>query len=229
MRESILTIPISEIFEPKCGCPICTMREMLEKRTIEYIMGAAMMEPDVRIETNRLGFCREHYNMMLKQKNRLSLALMLQTHLETINHEVFEKKGLFGSTSKKQKAIGEYDHSCFVCSKVDWGMERLMVTVFDMYENSEDFRKLFAEQPYICMRDCDLLIEKAQSEMNKKYQSAFISTCIDLAGKYCGELYDDVSHYCSMYDYRNSGPDADWGNSRDSIERAIKFLTGRDA
>ncbi|MCD7823304.1 MAG: DUF6062 family protein [Oscillospiraceae bacterium] len=229
MRESILTIPINEIFEPKCGCPICTMREMLEKRTIEYIMGAAMMEPDVRIETNRLGFCREHYNMMLKQKNRLSLALMLQTHLETINHDVFEKKGLFASNSKKSKAIGEYDHSCFVCSKVDWGMERLMVTVFDMYENSEDFRRLFSEQPFICMHDCDLLISKAQSDLNKKYQSTFISTCIDLAGKYCNELYDDVSHYCSMYDYRNSGPDADWGNSRDSIERAIKFLTGRDA
>ena len=64
MRESILTIPISEIFEPKCGCPICRMREMLETRTVEYIMGAAMMEPDVRIETNRLGFCREHYEKM---------------------------------------------------------------------------------------------------------------------------------------------------------------------
>ena len=49
MRESILTIPVSEIFEPKCGCPICTMRDMLEQRTVDYIMGAAMMEPAVRI------------------------------------------------------------------------------------------------------------------------------------------------------------------------------------
>lgn len=32
MRESILTVPISEIFEPKCGCPICTMRDILEKQ-----------------------------------------------------------------------------------------------------------------------------------------------------------------------------------------------------
>ena len=52
MRDSILTIPISEVFEPKCGCPICLMRDMLEKRSVEYIMGSAMMEPDVRSETN---------------------------------------------------------------------------------------------------------------------------------------------------------------------------------
>ena len=28
MRDSIYTIPISEVFEPKCGCPICRMRDM---------------------------------------------------------------------------------------------------------------------------------------------------------------------------------------------------------
>jgi hypothetical protein len=27
-----------------------------------------------------------------------------------------------------------------------------------------------------------------------------------------------------MFDYRNEG--ADWGNSRDSIERSVEFLTG---
>ena len=29
MRESILTIPINETFEEKCGCPICRMRDEL--------------------------------------------------------------------------------------------------------------------------------------------------------------------------------------------------------
>lgn len=28
-----------------------------------------------------------------------------------------------------------------------------------------------------------------------------------------------------MFDYRNNG--GDWGNSKDSIERAISYLTGR--
>ena len=67
MRESILTIPISEILEPREGCPICRMRDMLEQRTVEYIMGAAMMEPDVRIETNRAGFCSAHFAQMQEQ------------------------------------------------------------------------------------------------------------------------------------------------------------------
>lgn len=227
MRESILTVPISEIFEPKDGCPICRMRDVLEKRTVEYIMGAAMMEPDVRIETNKLGFCRTHFEQMLKQKNRLSLALMLQTHIETLNREVFSKRGIFEPRAKKQKELAKKSGTCFVCSKVDWAMERLMVTVFDMYQNSKEFRALFSEQEYICMLHCRMLCELAQTGMDKRYRQDFEDACLSLSQKYSQSLYEDVTHFCNMFDYRNSGADADWGNSRDSIERAIKFLTSR--
>lgn len=226
MRESILTVPVSEIFEPKCGCPICRMRETLVSRTVEYIMGAAMMEPDVRIETNRLGFCRTHFERMMKQKNRLSLALMLQTHLYEVKKEVFSKKGLLEPRTKKPRALAYRNSTCFVCSKVDWAMDRLMVTVFDMYKNSKEFRQLFAEQEYICMPDCEKLINLAPQALDKRSAAEFTDLCLELSGKYCDSLYDDVSHFCSMFDYRNSGENADWGNSRDSIERAVKFLTG---
>ncbi len=64
MRESILTIPINEVFEPREGCPICAMRNTVEQHICEYIMGAAMMEPDVREETNALGFCHTHFNCL---------------------------------------------------------------------------------------------------------------------------------------------------------------------
>ena len=59
MRDDICTIPVSEGFEEKDGCPLCRMRAIAEKRVIDYIMGAAMMEPDVRLNTNELGFCRD--------------------------------------------------------------------------------------------------------------------------------------------------------------------------
>ena len=128
MRESILTIPINEIFEPKEGCPVCRMRDILEKRTVEYIMGAAMMEPDVRIETNKLGFCYTHFSQMLKQKNRLSLALMLQTHIETLNRDALAKRSILEPRAKKQKSLLKQTESCFVCSKVEWAMQRLLTT-----------------------------------------------------------------------------------------------------
>lgn len=233
MRESILTIPISEIFDPRCGCPICRMRDMLENRTIEYIMGAAMMEPDVRLESNRLGFCSMHYDQMQKQKNRLSLALMLQTHLEELEKSELSKKisndsrKLFKSKTTESVSYVRTDNSCFVCDKIQWGMERLMKTLFEMYGNAE-FHTLFMQQEYICMPHFRLLRRLAPSYLSKGNLSAFYEDVKTLTGKHLQSLYQDVSHYCSMYDYRNTGADADWGNSRDSIERAISFLTARE-
>ncbi len=227
MRESILTIPISEILEPKDGCPICRMRDMLESRTVEYIMGAAMMEPDVRIETNRAGFCQTHFQQMLKQKNRLSLALMLQTHLEEVNRQLFTRKKLFEPKNMKQKKLSEINSTCFVCEKVDWGMERLMRTFFEMFAQP-DIKKLMSEQEYICLNHYDLLLSMAPNYLQKGTLDEFNTLIGSLTQNYIKSLYDDVSHYCSMYDYRNTGKDADWGNSKDSIERAIKFLVSRN-
>ena len=82
MREDICSIPINEVFEPKDGCPYCRMRDMLEDRMATYITGAAMMEPDVRVETNRLGFCETHMKHILERGSRLSVALILQTLLD---------------------------------------------------------------------------------------------------------------------------------------------------
>lgn len=227
MRESLLTIPISEIFEPRDGCPICRMRDMLESRTVEYIMGAAMMEPDVRIETNRLGFCGTHLRQMMKQKNRLSLALMLQTHVESVHTELFTRKKLFEPKTAKKQRLSQINETCFVCSKIDWGMERLMRTFFEMYLNS-DFRRLYNEQEYICLPHYDLLMSLAPAYLKKNDLDNFNKETARLVELHIAELYEDVSKYCNMYDYRNTGKDADWGNSKDSIERTVKFLTGRD-
>lgn len=227
MRESILTIPVNEIFEPKCGCPFCRMRDLLEDRCVEYIMGAAMMEPDVRIETNKLGFCKTHFDKMLAQKNRLSLALMLQSHLNEISEKIVAKKGLFESAKSKKIKLSAVNNDCFVCSKIEWGMQRLFVTFFEMYERSNDFAKLFNEQEMLCLNHYEMLISVSSSKLSKKKATSFENDCLILVRKYLEGLRTDVSHYCNMYDYRNSGKNADWGNSKDSIERAIKFLTTR--
>jgi hypothetical protein len=115
MNDSIYTIPISEVFEPKDGCPICRMRNTLEKRCVEYITGAAMMEPDIRIKTNEKGFCKTHFDMLFKRQNKLSLALQLSTiYSENLldNIKVVSDK----KRAKKQvEYIEKFEKTCVVC------------------------------------------------------------------------------------------------------------------
>ncbi len=219
MRDDITSIPISEVFEPQDGCPLCRLHDMLNERIAVYITGAAMMEPDIRQETNRLGFCHPHFKSLLKQQKRLPLALMLESHLAEVEKTAFAT-GFGGKTKKVKNA----KPTCYMCQNIDYNMAKFTSNICHIWEKEEDFRKLYAKQPMFCLPHCRQLTETA-AEMPKKYQAEFIRVTADITRKYLEELQGDVSHFCKMFDYRNNTPNKDWGNSKDSIERTVQFLT----
>ena len=59
-----------------------------------------------------------------------------------------------------------------------------------------------------------------------RYVSEFKENLTRITASYVKRLGEDISKYCSMYDYRNKGSN-DWGNSADAVERAVSFLTGK--
>ncbi len=226
MREDICTIPINDVFMPKDGCPLCRMREMLEERSTKYITGAAMMEPDVRIKTNEKGFCYRHFSIMLKCGTRLSNALILESHLEKIKTEFIPKDVKGKPDKKKIAAIRAMQKSCFVCEQVEWGMAHMYQTIFSSYANDAEFRTLYNNQQFICMEHyADLITAAANKGIPAKVLPDFYSDTSKLAGGYLETLKDDVTHFCSMFDYRSKGQD--WGNSKDAIERSVEFLTSQ--
>ncbi len=229
MRYDITNIPVTEVFEEGDGCPICRLRNKLEDRAVEYITGAAMMEPDIRIETNKQGFCLTHYRMMLKKKNRLSVALMLESHLDEMEKQVFAGLPILGKDSRKQaKSAGKAAESCYVCGQLDGAMEKMLATVCRTWEAQREFRQLFEGQDCLCLPHFSALVAASAGSMSKKEQPYFAKAASKLARNYLTELRGDVHHFCEMYDYRNNTADADWGNSKDSIERAIWYLTTRE-
>ena len=225
MREDICTIPVSEVFEKREGCPVCRMRDTVEEHIIDYILGDAMMEPDVRIETNKTGFCESHYQNMMNRRGRLQLALMLQTHMDEIHKGIFSKK-LFRTDLKRENEAKKVSDHCFVCEKVEWGLSRMFDTIYRLYENEREFRDLFNSQPMFCLPHYERLLSGASKKNMRSYASEFTANLNRITGETCKTLYEDLSKYCTMYDYR-ANESGDWGNSRYAVERAVAFLNGR--
>ncbi len=225
MRDDITSIPISEIFEVQDGCPLCRLRDLLEQRVVDYITGAAMMEPDVRTETNKKGFCYTHYEQLLKKHNHLGVALMMESHLDSLEKRIFG--GIFKDAGKQGKAAETALSTCFVCERVDKNMQQMAGNLCKLWERERDFRTTFAAQPTLCLPHFALLTQTAGDVMGKRYRGEFCEEAGKLAHKELTDLRADVHHFCSMFDYRNSGENADWGTSKDSVERCVHFLTSR--
>lgn len=225
MRDDICTIPVSEVFEENDGCPICRMRDTIEQRIITYILGDAMMEPDVRIETNKIGFCEMHYDKMLATRGRLQLSLMLQTHIDEINNEVFAKK-LFNTYSKKGQKAAKISESCFICDKIEYGISRMIETIYRCYENEKDFRDLFNSQSQFCLPHYERLINGMNKKMSH-YGSEFANNLSRITSDYSKSLYENITKYCALYDYRAEKGKMNDPEILNSVEDTVAFLSGK--
>lgn len=225
MKENICSIPINDIFNEKKGCPICTMYEMLQKNYVEHTTGPAMMAPNIRVITNKKGFCKKHFDMMVEHGPRLSNALILQTHLDEIRTTVLNNKGDKMPSKAQLQAIDEIQSSCYICDRIEHDIKHLLKTVFVEYSKSEEFRQTYKSQEFLCFEHYNLLMKCMldKKAIDKKYRNEFIEDTNTLCKKQIDLLYDDITHFTKMYDYNNRGKD--FGNSKDSIERSVDFLS----
>jgi hypothetical protein len=225
--EQIYTIPVNEAFEKSmadksCGCPFCTLYNKLEGDELDLILGASMMEPDVRIKTNEKGFCRTHYDMMFVRKNRLGMALTLESHLDELTREL-KDSGFGGGTGKKPVSrIEALESSCYVCERIEFNFRHMIETAVLLWQNDEEFKTKLKSQPYFCLPHYKMVLKYAQQRFNKKQLKEFVEDCETIQNKYIEELKGDVSWFCKKFDYRYDAEP--WYNSKDAVERSMKFL-----
>ncbi len=223
MQEKIYTIPVNEAFEQTDTCPFCAMYNKLEQNEIDLITGASMMEPDIRIKTNELGFCRGHFEKMFQKPQRLPLALTLQTHLDMLRRDI-RTGAIFGDPAAKTlKRLEKLEHDCYVCQRIERHFPRMIETACALFENEREFREKFVSQKYICLPHYKMLLETAKRACSKKYYPELVKAADEVVGKYLDSLYEDISLFCKKFDYNYR--DVPWGSSKDSVERSIKFLT----
>jgi len=223
MRERNYTIPINESFEQKDGCAVCRLYANLEKASLEYAIGPAMMEPDVRLETNKYGFCPDHYKTLLTMKNRLSLALTLETRMQ----EMVRALETLEPPRKPMPQLGlsqDVQIGCYICQRVELFFKAYVSNILFLWDTEPDFKALFAAQPEICLPHTARLLQAAPGELGKKGAKAFAAALSSVVLPGAKDLSVRVSRFCKSFDHRYAGQDL--GNAKTAAEDAVKWLSG---
>ena len=227
--EQIYTIPVGEAFDevgqkPECGCPFCVLYRRLQNDEIDIILGASMMEPDIRMKTNEQGFCLTHYNIMLRRKRMLGMGLMLESHLAEVEKKIEGPTLLGNKVQASVAALGKLESDCYVCSRIDRNLSAMIATAVYLFESDLDFPKRFAGAPYFCLPHYSRMMEYASKKMSKRAFRDFYDVAHGIESKYVKSLQGDVSWFCKKFDYRYD--EEPWYNAKDSVYRSIKFLSG---
>lgn len=252
MKEKIYTIPVTEAFNEDCECPVCLLEKKLEDDCIDYYLGAALMEPDCRIETNKKGFCRRHFEMLYnRQENRLGLGLETDTHIKEQLESIRElgkaadaavksmkpSKFVFSSLSGKLSSKGQstdsisakliellknMENSCTICDKLNNTMERYYDVIMYLWSSEDDFRKLFESKKGFCLVHTRRLAEASVKYLKPQENTIFTSLLLQQQIDNMDRIEKELDWFTKKFDYRFN--DAPWENSKDALPRSIEKL-----
>lgn len=230
MKEQLYTIPVTDAFEADCECPLCKMKEDLEKNAIEYTLGPSYMEDDNRAMTDESGFCEKHIQTLYSQKNRLGLALILSTHLAKTRKDLkalsenppAAGKALFGRKSERTPLgiyVEQLNQSCFICSRINETFDRYVNTIFHMYKKDADFSNKIRQSKGFCTYHYGILFEQAAEYLSKEQLQNFISDINNAYFSNMERMQEDIDWFINKFDYRYQ--DEPWKNAKDALPRAI--------
>ena len=211
MKEQIYTIDINDAFDQTLCCPLCKMEQKWESDVLAYILGPAMMEPDIRVETNARGFCRRHLHAMQQRKNKLSLALMLESLLMEIN-------------KNPAKGIENRRGTCYLCRRVERFRAAVVSNIAHMWKTEPSFRLKFNGIAGFCLPHANLLTESAPHRLGKKTGAEFAKDVAAAAARQSELLGEQITAFCKSFDHRNAGQDI--GEAKSAVERACNWIGG---
>lgn len=241
MKEQIYTIPVNEVYDTDCECPLCELEKRLERETLDYALGAAMMEPDFREQSNKNGFCNHHFGMLFTMQNKLALALILDTHLEEIRKRIdtlskgarslsekkgglFKKSGASDFCVSLSKTLSDIDSGCIVCDKITHTMQRYADVLLYMWANDTEFKAKFERSKGVCLKHMKLLADMSEKSLSNAKAAEFLSALYKKQAEELNRIQEDIHKFTLKFDYRNK--DMEWGTAHDAPIRTIEKITG---
>ena len=250
MKYHLDTIPVWDAWHEDSECPFCILEHKSEKSYVDSFLGGSVMEPDIRIEVNKRGFCSHHNQLLYQAQNRLGLALMTHTHiLETIEKLKKKTKDLEKSAQRPNRGLGlftkapdrepslkqsmqnyghwlkDHKNQCIICDRIDNSLNQFAYTMIHLWENDKEFRKTFVTSKGFCFSHLPLVLDMAAERLSNTKQGDFLQELLPMQTKHMDRLEKELHWFTLKFDYRNQ--DKPWENSKDALPRTLQKLTGK--
>ena len=147
--------------------------------------------------------------MMFVRKNRLGMALTLESHLNELRSDILSGglSALVGKAGDKQiSRITKHEESCYICGRIEYNFTRVLSNVIYLWKNDPEFRIKYAVQPYFCLPHYKRLLETGKKELDKKKKrieklELLIEECAQKREQLCAmteQLISDFSNIRSI-------------------------------
>lgn len=201
MNYNISTMFIWQFFNEDNLCPMCELRRKTEHDLVDQYLNEAVMEDINRGEVNKYGFCEKHFSLLYEGRNKLGLALQMNTRINYLQKIITKTKNSKEALKQGEK-LEEATCSCIICRKIEFNMKRYFETTCALYGNEEKFRTTFKKIRGFCIPDYTRLMKN--SKYAKKQEEELLSDMFNLESNYLESLQKNLLEFTSAFDYHST-------------------------
>ncbi len=233
MKIQLETIPVWDALKKDDECFICALMKEAERDGIKYYLSSAIMTPEIRVETNKYGFCTKHFSALAEENKAQSLGLVMDTYYEENKKCFYPALDSVISANKVRnaekgfsnlfKAYEDRKKGCLICSRMNERLVRYAYTVAALYKDDSDFNKALKESKGFCIHHTKVLFEIAKEALKGDDLLDYYQTLASLLKRNLDRVQAD--DYYLTQKYKSENKDKPWNGCEDAAKRAVyKFI-----
>ena len=227
-------LEISKVHDAYGGsgeCPLCTLMEGAEETCLRSFPHSRVMEPRVRVKTNKDGFCPDHYRRLYERENKLGLGLIVHTHL----HEQLPQlraafDGMRTAARKARKmddaasTIARLRDRCFICDLLQGDLDRYVFTILFLWSKDAEFLPKLRSSRGFCLPHFLSLLASARKMLRADRLERWLDDVIPLMMDSLERLERELHAFTQLHHDAHKGLGTD--TERTALARTLQKLAG---
>jgi hypothetical protein len=208
-------------------CPLCDLEEAAEQTYLRSFHHSRVMEPSVRVQTNKEGFCAEHLRKLYAGENKLGIGLVIHTRLEHVAAELGDILGQIGGkhgVSRSAERVRALEESCFLCRLMGQDLQRYAFTILYLWTRDPDFPAVFRASRGFCLPHFRLMLEEGLRSMRADRLERWLAEAGPLMRESLRTLERDLHAFTQLH--RAENPSLGTDAERTALARTLQKLAG---
>ncbi|HHY46077.1 MAG TPA: hypothetical protein GX506_02095 [Firmicutes bacterium] len=221
MRQALETIPIWDAFQENTECPLCLLAGQVENSFLTGYLEELVMDSSYRKRVVQDGFCNDHLYKLLSRRDKLGLALTLESILMGILSS--DAGTLDAVLPDKVQRLGQ-PSQCPACEHIASFVRQYCQLIVRMYRDEKEFRDAFARSKGFCIPHTLAFAQNVKEGPRAGSNKEAVAHAFELLRTNLERLSGELRWFIKKHDYRLA--DAPWNGTEDSVARAIQKLVG---
>jgi hypothetical protein len=192
------------------------------------------MEPNVRVQTNRQGFCPTHSRQLYEGEGKLGLSLVVHTRLQHLLPEIgstldavvraSEGRNVKDRVAAAAAPLSGLHDSCFICGLVRADSERYILTILYLWSKDPGFPPVFRASKGFCIPHFLTVLDRASKSMRADRFRRWLAEAIPLMKESLEGLEKELRAFSQLHQAGNVSLGTEV--ERSALGRTLQKLSG---